>query len=442
MDFLLSGYSVPETDYIITTIPGDKSVSHRAVIFGSLADGTSTFRNFLDSEDCLNTLSIFQALGVEARYTPEGKQLTVIGKGLAGLTAPNRTLDVGNSGTGIRLITGVLCGLPFSTTINGDASIQKRPMKRIILPLTEMGAQVEGQLSPKGDGEIFPPLHVTGQTSLTGIHYRLPVASAQVKSAILMASLFSQTTTTVEEPEATRNHTEIFLSAFGADYSKEGIYHHCSGKHVLHPPAQELVIPSDISSAAFFMVLGCLLSPKTSVTLTNIGINPTRDGILTALRHMGAELTIQEKDNAGFEPIADITCRFSSLQNIDLDPELVPNLIDELPILAVCALFGTGTFRVRQAKELRHKESDRIATTGQMIRGLGGSFVEYDDGFDVIGGPLKEGIVDIESHGDHRIAMASIIGSLLAGKRGTVSSCDCINTSFPNFFQILDTFLK
>ena len=435
MDFKLTKITTPSGHYTISTIPGDKSVSHRAVIFGSLAQGTSHFLNFLDSEDCLNTLSIFSALGVHSQFDEQTKSLAIIGQGVEGLKNPGVPLDVGNSGTGIRLITGVLCGLSFKTIINGDSSIQKRPMKRIISPLSQMGAHVTGQNRPQSL-DIFPPLTIQGGHPLLPISYTLPVASAQVKSAVLLASLFSNATTEVIEPQPTRNHTEVFLTAFGADYKKVGISHFCSGKNTLVPPNQPLVIPSDISSASFFMVLGCLI-PGMTLTLSNIGINPTRDGILTALTAMGATLTVSKKDNAGFEAIADITCHYSELTNIDLDPALIPNLIDEIPILAVCALFSKGIFRVHQAKELRHKESDRIATIGEMIQGLGGEFIEYEDGFDVIGQKINSKPIKVDSHGDHRIAMAGIIGGLLSAKNGAVLNCDCIKTSFPNFFDLI-----
>jgi 3-phosphoshikimate 1-carboxyvinyltransferase len=420
----------PETT--ITTIPGDKSLSHRAVILGSLAEGRSTFSGFLTAEDCLNSLKVFKSLGIEA--TQIGTDLSVHGKGLSGLRAPKTTLDVGNSGTGIRLITGVLAAQAFDTQITGDASIQKRPMKRIITPLSLMGAQITGQSLP-GKTDIYPMLSIQGG-QLNAITYTLPVASAQVKSAILLASLFSKDVTTVIEPEATRDHTERMLQGYGADIRREGTSIMCSGrKPLIAPQGRTIQIPADISSAAFFIVLG-LITPHQGLHFTHVGINPTRDALLNVLKAMGANINIHSIAGEDFEPHATISVYPSEMTNIDLDPTVIPFLIDEIPILAVAAMFAKGTLRVTGAKELRVKESDRIAAIARIAAAIGVTLNETDDGFSLTGRPQGANFT-LDSHGDHRIAMSGIVLAYAAEMSATVIDCACIQTSFPNFFEIL-----
>lgn len=418
----------------ISTIPGDKSLSHRAVILGSLSEGTSSFSGFLTAEDCLNTLKVFNALGIQSEQ--HGTELIIHGKGLSGLRAPlnDAILDVGNSGTGIRLITGVLAAQAFDTAITGDASIQKRPMKRIITPLSLMGAQITGQSLP-GKTDIYPMLNIQGGT-LNAITYTLPVASAQVKSAILLASLFSQDVTTVIEPEATRDHTERMLQGYGADIRRDGTAIMCSGrKPLIAPTGRTIQIPADISSAAFFIVLG-LITKHEGLHLTHIGINPTRDALLHVLKAMGAKIDIHNIAGEDFEPHATISVYPSEMTNIDLDPAVIPFLIDEIPILAVAAMFAKGTLRVTGAKELRVKESDRIAGIARIAAAVGITIDETEDGFSLTGRPSGESFT-LDSHGDHRIAMSGIVLAYAAEMSATVMDCACIQTSFPNFFEIL-----
>ena len=424
------------TETTIGNIPGDKSLSHRAVILGSLAEGVSSFSGFLAAEDCLNTLKVFQAMGIEA--TQNKTDLTIYGKGLSGLqpTQNNKTLDVGNSGTGIRLITGVLAAQSFETHITGDASIQRRPMKRVITPLSLMGAKITGQ-TLAGKTDIYPPLHIVG-TPLSAISYTLPVASAQVKSAILLASLFSKDPTTVIEPEATRDHTERMLHGYGADIRREGHHIVCSGSRPLVAPQNRCIqIPADISSAAFFIVLG-LITSHEGLHLTHVGVNPTRDAIINVLQAMGANIKISYQTGDDFEPHATISVYPSEMTNINVDPTVIPFLIDEIPILAVAALFSKGTLKVTGAKELRVKESDRISGIARMAASVGVPITETEDGFSLSGSPSGEHFV-LDSHGDHRIAMSGIVLAYAAGMSAVVTDCACIQTSFPNFFEILGT---
>jgi 3-phosphoshikimate 1-carboxyvinyltransferase len=436
MNIAVKQSSYPGIKTVISTLPGDKSISHRAGIIGALTDNISVFTHFLFSEDCLNTLKILEALGVKIEKDVESQTVTVHGVGINGFKAASSELDCGNAGTGIRLLTGLLSGQPFKSVLTGDSSIQKRPMRRVIDPLTHMGAVINGQSLP-GKHDIYPPLTISPSTGLKPISYTLPVASAQLKSALLFASLYSKDTTTIIEPEKCRDHTERMLQGFGADIQVNGTTISCSGKKALHNPfTNPILIPADLSSAAFFLVLGALL-PSCELTLTGIGLNPTRTAFLKALQSMGANLSISNAKGENFEPYGDITIQSSSLKNIDIPHEDIPFLIDELPILSTAALFAEGTFRVRDAKELRVKESDRIATIGHLVTAFGGRFTEYEDGFDIQGPEKLNENVSIQSFGDHRIAMSGVIGAL-AGKGGTISDCDCIQTSFPSFISILN----
>lgn len=419
----------------VTTIPGDKSLSHRAVILGSLAENTSRFTNFLTALDCLDTLAHFKQMGVKASLDSEKKTLKIHGVGLKGLSKPGEVLDCGNSGTSIRLMTGVMAGQSFESTLTGDASIQTRPMKRVIDPLTQMGAKIDATLH-EGRSDLYPPLKISPSEKINAISYCLPVASAQLKSAILLASLYSQDTTEVIEPELSRDHTEKMFTLYGADISRRGESIFCSGKNKLKFPSETAIrIPSDISSAAFFIVLAAII-PGSKLRLEGIGVNPTRDRICTVLQRMGAKITYSYHENT-VEPVADIMVEGSTLTNIEITREDIPFLIDEIPILAVAALFGRGTFTVREAKELRHKESDRISAIGELITGIGGEFTEYPDGFELKrSGPLRS--FKLHSRHDHRIAMSGIIAAIAAGVGAEIIDYACINTSFPSFFEVLD----
>ena len=449
MSYTVKNKNPHPLEITIDTIPGDKSISHRAVILGSLSENTSSYSNFLFSEDCLNTFKIFRDLRDDPTTmskNEESKTITIKGIGLNGLKQPQSPLDVGNSGTGIRLITGILASQPFDSEITGDLSIQKRPMKRIIDPLTKMGCSISGQSSPTST-DLYPPLKIKGRVSGTIAlkDYTMPIASAQVKSAILFASLFSRETTTLIEKKPSRNHTEIMLKAFGADISIHGNTITCSGKNRLTAPTQaagsnRLTIPSDFSSAAFFMVLG-LIRPNTKITLKNIGLNKTRSSLIDVLKKMGGNINITENKENNIEPFGDIIVTTSTLKNITIDPDIIPYIIDEIPILSVASLFSKGVLKITRAEELRVKESDRIKSTVAMISAMGGTITEYEDGFELIGKKGCNSTFEIDSFGDHRIAMSAYIAAVAGHTSNTtIHNIDCINTSFPNFMPILNQF--
>jgi 3-phosphoshikimate 1-carboxyvinyltransferase len=411
---------------VVDGIPGDKSISHRAIIIGALAHGESVFNGFLCSEDCLNTLAIFRQLGVQ--IAQNNTQVTINGKGPKGLKAPSTVLDVGNSGTAIRLISGVLSALPFSTTITGDASIQSRPMGRIIDPLTAMGAGIESK------GQL-PPLTIHGTSSIVpNFRYTLPVASAQVKSAVLLASVAAGQSVSVVEPEPCRDHTERMLALFGASVDvANGVIQ--VGHSNLQAPRGVIQIPKDISSALFFIVWAALA--EQPMVLNHIGLNASRTRALDVCRRMGVAIDVTPHDGA-FEPMGDVTVHANSqLVNLDVPEEWVPNVIDELPILSVLATKASGVFRVRGAAELRVKESDRIDGICRLIRALGGHVEEYDDGFD-IHGPinLNQGMAFDAKH-DHRLAMSALIAQHVYGIQGPVHGLESIPTSFPNFMALI-----
>lgn len=424
----------------LSTIPGDKSISHRAVIIGALANNTSHFNNFLCSEDCLNTMRIFQKLNIPIEINTQEKTLKIEGKGYHGLRQPKDVLDVGNSGTGIRLITGILSAQPFQSTITGDTSIQSRPMDRIITPLKKMGASVTGITYPEKK-DSYPPLVIKGNTTLSPIQYSLPIASAQVKSALLLASLFSQEPSTIIEKKASRNHTEIMLQTFGAAISVSDSKITCSGQRPLQfPSVNSLTIPSDFSSAAFFIVLG-LLRKNTVLILKNIGLNPTRSALLNILIKMGGRISLSNVNKTEFEQSADIKVESSQLKNVDIPQHLIPFLIDEIPILSIAGLFATGPFKISHAKELRVKESDRIQSIADMIESMGGNVTISEDGFAFEPRQNNSPFV-CHSHGDHRIAMSAIIAAISQNVQATIHNCDCIDTSFPNFIHILEESLQ
>jgi 3-phosphoshikimate 1-carboxyvinyltransferase len=408
-------------------VPGDKSVSHRSIILGSIASGTTHITGFLEGEDALATMNIFRALGVRIEG-PEAGKVTVQGVGLRGLRAPQGVLDCGNSGTSMRLLTGLLAPQPFDCELTGDASLCRRPMRRVADPLAAMGARID-----TADGGR-PPLRLHGNPGLHGIDYVMPVASAQVKSALLLAGLYASGATRVTEPAPTRDHTERMLAGFGYPVQREGGTVTVHGGGALH--AADLAVPADISSAAFFMV-GATIAPGSNVTLRDVGINPTRIGVIEILRLMGADLALLNSRELGGEPVADIRVRSAQLRGIDIPRALVPLAIDEFPALFVAAANARGRTVLRGAEELRVKESDRIQVMADGLVAIGAQAAPTPDGMIIDGGPYAGGVV--ESRGDHRIAMAFAMAALAAtGARGPIIIHDCANvaTSFPGFVDI------
>ena len=395
-------------------------------MFGSLAQGTTTVENFLRGADCLSTIDCFRRLGIQIDETPE--LITIHGKGLHGLTAPSQLLDAGNSGTTTRLISGILSGQSFETTLTGDASIQKRPMKRIIEPLTQMGASIT---SLHGNG--CAPLNIQGRP-LHGIHYTTKVASAQVKSSILLAGLYADSATSVTEPALSRNHSELMLRQFGADVQTEG-----TTATIQPGPAlagQKIVVPGDISSAAYFIAAACI-TPDSELLIRNVGTNPTRDGILRVCRMMNADVTILPHAQNDGEPSADLLIRSSSLKGCVIEGELIPTLIDELPVIAVMACFAEGTTIIRDAAELKVKESNRIDVMAENLTAMGAQVTATDDGLIIEGGrPLRGAAID--SHLDHRIAMSFAVAALNADGETEIQDAECVNISYPAFYQDLN----
>jgi 3-phosphoshikimate 1-carboxyvinyltransferase len=413
------------------TVPGDKSITHRAALFGALANGATVIHNFLVGEDCLNTLRCLQQMDVQIEGVGT-REVVVTGRDIRGLREPRDVLDVGNSGTLARLLLGVLAGQPFEATVTGDASIQRRPMQRVAVPLRQMGAIVVGQ-----GKECTPPVTIRGGI-LKPITYSPPIASAQVKSAVLLAGLNAHGETTVIESGVSRDHTERMLKAFGADVSVERSNAFTAvsveGPTELH--AQEITVPGDVSSAAFFLV-GAAMLPGSELRARGIGVNSTRTGIIDVLRQMGADVRLENERETSGEPVADIVVRGSKLRGAAIGGNIIPRLIDELPILAVAACFAEGTTVVRDAKELRVKESNRIATMTSELRKLGAHIEEREDGWIIEGGhPLKGTVV--QSHGDHRVAMSCAIAALAADGETIVEETACIATSFPKFEELLE----
>ena len=411
------------------TVPGDKSVTHRAIILTSLAEGVSTVSDYCRGEDCLNTMRAFQSLGVRIEETPE--QLQVHGKGMWGLTEPAGPIDCGNSGTGIRLMTGLLAGQDFFTVLTGDESIRRRPMGRVVKPLRSMGATIAGR---KG-GELAP-LAITG-TRLRGLSYSSPVASAQVKSSLLLAALYADGTTTISEPRLSRDHTERLLAYFGIPLHREGSTVQVEGRPSVRWSGKRLVVPGDLSAAAFFAV-GASIVPNSDVTILSVGINPTRTGLLDILRHMGAQIEILNPREEAGEPVADLRVGSRPLRGVRIGPEQIPQTIDEFPVLCVAAAVAEGETVITGAEELRVKESDRIATMATELRAMGARIEERSDGM-VIQGLGRRGTngtltgATCQSHGDHRVAMSIAIGALTAMQPTVINDTDCIETSFPDF---------
>ncbi len=406
------------------SIPGDKSISHRAVMFGSLARGTTRISRFLEGADCLSTISCFQKMGISIERSD--REILVHGKGLHGLAAPADCLDVGNSGTTTRLISGILAGQNFVSELNGDASIQSRPMKRIITPLTAMGADI---VSLKGNG--CAPLRIAGRP-LHAIHYNSPVASAQVKSCVLLAGLYADGITSVTEPVLSRNHTELMLNYFGAQVESSGTTASIHPEPLLE--GRDIQVPGDISSAAYFLGAG-ILTPGSEILLKNVGINPTRDGILRVLKDMGADITLMNEKHDG-EPVADLLVRSGALHGTEIGGEIIPALIDELPMLAVIAAFAEGTTVIRDAAELRVKESDRIEVMVENLKKMGADIEGTPDGMVIRGGrPLHGAVIDPRL--DHRAAMSFAVAGTVCDGDLDIRDAECVTISYPDFYKDL-----
>ena len=411
------------------TVPGDKSISHRAVMFGALAEGTTTIHGFLKGADCLSTIGCFQAMGIDIEEKED--TIYVRGKGLRGLQAPDGVLDVGNSGTTTRLISGILAGQNFTSELSGDASLNTRPMKRIIAPLSMMGADIT---SKNKDG--CAPLLIHGRP-LSAIHYDSPVASAQVKSCVLLAGLYADGETSVTEPALSRDHTERMLRSFGADIRTEGRTCTITPPKTLH--GQHIEVPGDISSAAFFIAAACI-TPDSDVLIQNVGINPTRAGILEVCRAMGADVSLENVREAGGEPVADIRARTSRLKGTVIEGDIIPTLIDELPVISLMACFAGGQTIIRDAHELRVKESDRIAIVSDNLLAMGADVIPTDDGFFI---NSRQGTLTLHGAGincamDHRIAMTFAVAGLNADGETVITDSDCVDVSYPDFFRQLE----
>ena len=416
------------------TVSGDKSISHRAVMLGSLATGTTEIEGFLPGEDCLSTIRCFRSMGVQIEQN--GSSVKVFGRGLRELTAPAGILDCGNSGTTTRLLSGVLAAQHFNSVLSGDASIQRRPMKRIMIPLRAMGADITSV-----SGNDCAPLSVHGK-QLYGIHFNSPIASAQVKSAVLLAGLYASGQTTVTEPALSRDHTERMLRSFGAKVLT-GNFEDRPSVTVTETQnlyGTEISVPGDISSAAFFLV-GASIVPGSEVVLRNVGINPTRDGVISALRAMGAKIEVLEVRNEDSEPAADLLVRYAPLHGIEIGGALIPRSIDELPVLAAAAAVAEGRTVIRDAAELKVKESNRIRTMAEGLSRLGAKVEETEDGLIIDGGAALHGGA-VESYSDHRIAMSFAILSLVTDGEVRISDPDCVNISTPTFYEDLKSLLS
>lgn len=400
-------------------VPGDKSISHRAVMLGALAGGTTEITGFLQGADCLSTIDCFRNMGIDIDVS--GENVTVHGNGLNGLKAPEKMLYTGNSGTTTRLLCGILSGQTFDSSITGDASIQKRPMKRVTEPLSLMGAKIKND---------YCPLYIQGSL-LHGINYTMPVASAQVKTAIILASLYADGETVIHEIEKSRDHTELMLSAMGADIHTEGLDIHIKKTGMLEPVNVD--VPGDISSAAFFMVLG-LIMPNSEITITNVGVNPTRTGIIDVLHDMGANIKLENLRSSAGESVADITVSSSALHGTTISGDIIPRLIDELPIIAVAAVFADGQTVIKDAEELKVKETNRIRAVVDELSKCGVDITETDDGMIINGGKNIHG-ADFKTYGDHRMAMSLTVLAQLANGECTLDDSDCACVSYPSFFE-------
>ncbi len=407
------------------TVPGDKSISHRSIMLGALADGTTEVTGFLQGADCLSSIACFQKMGVTIENNPNNNTVRITGRGLHGLTKPEGILDVGNSGTTTRLMSGILAAQPFTSTIDGDASLRKRPMGRIMTPLSMMGARFESLQTQQ-----CAPFKISGG-SLKGIHYNSPVASAQVKSAILFAGLYADGETSVTEPSLSRNHTELMFESFGIDIKSKGTTATVQPANQLIP--QKIQIPGDISSAAYFIVAG-LITPNSEITIKNVGINPTRDGIITVCKNMGADITVSHSYDKIGEPRADITVKSSALQGCVIEGDIIPKLIDEIPVIAIMAAFADGTTIIKDAQELKVKESNRIDVMVKNLSAMGVDIEGTEDGMIIHGGKPLHGVA-IDSKSDHRIAMSFAIAGSLADGETDILNAECVNISYPQFYQ-------
>lgn len=407
------------------TVPGDKSISHRGIMFGAIAEGTTELEGFLDGADCRSTISCFRQMGIE--ISQDHDRVQIHGKGLYGLRQPKDMLDAGNSGTTVRLISGILAGQPFTTQLTGDASIQKRPMKRIMTPLSLMGASIRSLA-----GNDCAPLEIHGG-SLVPIHYDSPVASAQVKSCVLLAGLYAEGQTSVTEPVPSRDHTERMLSGFGAEITSREHTATVTG----HPRliGQHITIPGDISSAAYFIAAG-LICPNSDLYIRNVNTNPTRAGILTVAKQMGAKITLENQRVVSGEEVCDIHVVSSDLHGTQIDRELIPSLIDEIPVIAVMAAFAEGTTVIKDAQELKVKESNRIDSVTENLNAMGADAIPTEDGMIIHGGRPLHG-TRILTRSDHRIAMSFAIAGLAADGETTFDDPGCIDISYPTFFETL-----
>jgi 3-phosphoshikimate 1-carboxyvinyltransferase len=408
------------------TVPGDKSISHRAIMMGSIASGKTSISGFLRGEDNIATLNAFRKMGVDIR--DDAGTILIEGRGLHGLEEPSDIIDCGNSGTSMRLITGLLAGQDFFSVLTGDQYLRKRPMKRVLDPLRKMGAEIFARA-----GGNLAPLAISGK-ELKGISFESPISSAQVKSAVLLAGLFASGETTVIEPHLSRDHSERMLRYFGADI--EILPNGATVRGGQELDGREVLVPGDISSAAFFIV-AALVTPDSELIIRNVGVNPTRTGILDVLSAMGASLELVDRREVSGEPVADIVAKSSLLKGIEIGGELVPRAIDEFPVICVAAALAEGKTVIREASELRVKETDRIAAMACNLRKAGVSVAETDDGMVIEGTERLQGCL-VDSFGDHRIAMSMLIGGLVAKETITVNDVDCIGTSFPNFTELID----
>ncbi|MBT2724620.1 3-phosphoshikimate 1-carboxyvinyltransferase [Bacillus sp. ISL-46] len=412
------------------TIPGDKSISHRSVMFGSIAYGETKVTNFLPGEDCLSTISCFRKLGVTIEESDN--QLRIIGKGFEGLTEPTEVLDVGNSGTTIRLLMGILAGRPFFSSLVGDESIGKRPMTRVTNPLSEIGARIDG----RKEGS-FTPISIRGG-GLKPVQYQLPVASAQVKSALILAGLQAEGQSIIIEPEETRDHTERMIKKFGGEIHKDNQKIMVKGGQKLTGTA--IHVPGDISSAAFFLVAGAV-TPDSEIVLKNVGLNPTRTGIIEVMKKMGADLEIVQNEETSFEPFGDLIIKTSSLKGTVIEGDLIPKLIDEIPIIALLATQAEGTTIIKDAEELKVKETNRIDTVVNELKKLGAKIEATEDGMIIYGKSVLSGGT-VSSHGDHRIGMMLAIAALLCENEAELVNPEAISVSYPNFFAHLNSLIK
>lgn len=421
------------------SVPGDKSISHRSVMLASLANGSSEVNGFLNGADCLSTIACFRALGIQIELSRDEHSLRVYGRGLHGLRQAAGVLDCGNSGTTTRLMSGILAAQPFASVLDGDESIRRRPMGRVMRPLRLMGAQLRSEF----DNDCAP-LHIQGG-ELCGISYDSPVASAQVKSAILLAGLFAQGSTVVREPYLSRNHTELMLSAQGVKLAQRTL---ADGRAEIQlEPAERLTpfsleVPGDISSAAYF-ISAALMLPHSELLIRQVGVNPSRDGILEVYRAMGAQIELLNERKVGEEPVADIWVKHSELRAVEIGGSLIPRLIDELPVIAACAVFAQGTTVIRDAAELKHKESNRISAMVSNLKRMGVTVEETEDGMRILGGGCDAKLegARIDCHRDHRLAMSFALLGLRAKGETLLEGADCIQISYPNFFEDLDRLL-